>query len=177
MVARLTSRIGFAAVAAVPALSPSPAAALSLARRDRAGRGRNLAHLDGVSPRPSHPPRYPAPRWHRQRRLHALSRRLQHRNEYDLRWRRDQILSFAARDPGGLTLGATRGRAEPDLDEPDARHDGEITLIHWRCLSVGGQPSHVCQTAALGKHPVEPASTKVRWLASLSVAVVAECGA
>src|SRR5262249_34302758 len=104
MVARLTSRIGSAAVATVPALSSPPAAALSLARRDRAGRGRDLAHLDGVSPRPSHPPRYPAPRRHRQRRLHALPRRLQHGNEYDLRRRRDRILSFVARDPGGLTL-------------------------------------------------------------------------
>src|SRR6266550_828152 len=118
MVARLTSRAGCAAVAALPALSSPPAAALSDARRDRAGRGRDLAHLDGVQTRPSHPPRYPAARWHRQRRLHALPRRLQHRNEYDPCRRPDRILSFAARDPGGLALEASLGRLNHTWTNP-----------------------------------------------------------
>src|SRR5262249_48285086 len=66
------------------------------------------------------------------------------------------------------------GRAEPHLDEPDGRHGGEISLIHWRPLSIEGSRL-ACARRPPGR--VEPASTNVRWLASLSVAVVAECGA
>ena len=40
-------------------------------------RGGDLADVDGVQERPSHPPRHPAARRHRQRPLHALPRRLQ----------------------------------------------------------------------------------------------------
>ena len=49
-------------VAAVPAVSPPPAAALSETGRDREGRGRDLADLDGVQERPPHPPRRAAAR-------------------------------------------------------------------------------------------------------------------
>ena len=53
------------------------APALSHARRDRRGRGRDLADLDGVQGGPPHPARHPAARRRRQRLLHALPRRLQ----------------------------------------------------------------------------------------------------
>ena len=59
-------------------------------------RGRDLADLDGVQEGPSHPPRHPAARRHRQRALHALSRRLQCRRQHHLFRRRQGVLPARA---------------------------------------------------------------------------------
>ena len=88
LAARLAPRARSRADAALSALSQASAAALSQARRDRAGAGRNLADLDGVQKGPPHPARRAAARRRRQRRLSALSRRLQHRHEHHLCRRR-----------------------------------------------------------------------------------------
>ena len=78
------------------------AASVSDARRDREGRCRNLADLDGVQAWPPHPARRPAARRRRQPVLHALSRRLQHRHQHDLRRRRTRVLSAAACHSGSV---------------------------------------------------------------------------
>ena len=67
-------------VAAAPPLSQAHAAAVSQTRRDREGRCRDLADVDDVRQGPPHPARRAAARRRRQSGLHALSRRLQHRN-------------------------------------------------------------------------------------------------
>ena len=77
LAAGLAPRARSGPVAALSALSQASAAALARAERDHGGRGRDLADLHGVQEGPPHPSRYPAARRHRQRPLHALSRRLQ----------------------------------------------------------------------------------------------------
>ena len=86
--------------AALPAVSSASAPALSDARRDRRGAGRDLADLDGVPQGSPHPARRPAARRRRQPVLPALSRRLQHGHQHDLFGRRQGVVSFAARDSG-----------------------------------------------------------------------------
>ena len=92
MAAGLASRARSRLVAALSALSQASAAALAQAERDRRGAGGDLADLDGVQAGPSHPPRHPAARRHRQRALHALPRRLQCRRQHHLFRRRQGIL-------------------------------------------------------------------------------------
>ncbi len=96
LAAGVASRARSGAVAAVSALSQASAPALSDARRDRAGRGRDLADLDGVPEGPPHPARRAAARRRRQRLLHALPRRLQYRDQYGLCGRRQGVVSSAA---------------------------------------------------------------------------------
>ena len=66
LAARLAPRARSGAVAAVSAVSQAQAAAVSHARRNREGGGRDLADLDGVQERPPHPARHPAARRRRQ---------------------------------------------------------------------------------------------------------------
>ena len=96
LAARLASRARSGNDAALPALSQAPAPALSEAGRDRESRRRDLADFDGVQKGPPHPARRAAARWHRQPGLSALSRRLQHRHQYDLCRRRTRGFSSAA---------------------------------------------------------------------------------
>ena len=96
LAARVAPRARSGAHAAVPAVSQAHAPALSDAGRNREGRSRDLADLDGVPERPPHPARHAAARRRRQPVVHALSRRLQHRHQHHLFGRRQGILSAAA---------------------------------------------------------------------------------
>ena len=92
-------------------VSRAQAPAVPQARRDREGRRRDLADLDGVQKRPPHPARRAAARRRRQPGLHALSRRLQHRHQHHPCRRRVRVVSAAAGHSGeDVTMLGRRSR-------------------------------------------------------------------
>src|SRR5262245_1933140 len=131
LAAGVASRARPGALAAVPALPQASAAALSDARRDRAGRGRDLADLDGVPKRPPHPARRAAARRRRQRLLHALPRRLQYRDQYGLCGRRQGVVSSAAGHSGRRRLVPTQPDGSMTTDPQAAPPWSEA----WRVLA------------------------------------------
>jgi hypothetical protein len=66
------------------------------------------------------------------------------------------------------------GRTEPDLDEPDRRHGGEISLVHGDIVGLEESGRLASARQPPWRQHVGPASRNARLLASLSVAVVPE---
>ncbi len=100
LAARVAPRTRSGTVEALPAVSQASAATLAQAGRNREGRRRNLADLDGIQERPPAAARHPAQGRHRERALYALPRRLQRRSEHDPFRRRQGVVPAGADHPG-----------------------------------------------------------------------------